>query len=141
MKRILARLGRGASIHKHHKVWNATFSAAPSYLFGRVSPFPTTFRVYRMTVNCFLKPINIPRLGKVLGLVEAVVGAGDRQETWSVDQRCVWLLPQVHQQQGRYGLRWAPILLASMKEAKIPTLARPCTILVSIPGSNPVAST
>ena len=85
-----------------------------------------------MIVGCFLKPVDIARLGKVLDLVEAAVGAGDRRETWSVDQRGVGgQYHRIHVQQRRWDVRCPPILLASMKKARIPTLARPCTILVS----------
>ena len=55
-----------------------------------------------MIVGCFLKPVDIARLGKVLDLVEAAVGAGDRRETWSVDQRGVGgQYHRIHVQQGR----------------------------------------
>lgn len=96
MKRILARLDIGASIHKHHEVWKAIFSAAPSYLFQKASPFRSNLKSHCtdcMIVVCFLKPIDIARLGLVLDLVEMVVGAGDRRETWTVDQRCGGPLP------------------------------------------------
>ena len=85
-----------------------------------------------MIVECFLKPVDIARLGKVLDLVEAAVGAGDRRETWSVDQRGVGgQYHRIHVQQRRWDVRCPPILLASMKKARIPTLARPYTILVA----------
>jgi hypothetical protein len=50
------------------------------------------------------------RLGRALDVVEAVVGAGDRRETWSGDQRLRRRLPQMALLHSGYGLRCILVL-------------------------------